>query len=198
MAYAISNARHRDEIDVVDMFGNFIAPRVPSVIAYATENPGMCEDVWGFEAESCKNICRISNLFLNKYLPISGDTSSHTKSVGLSGIPRGMTPVDVITDYFRHVWQAFYHHFTLMKDKGVLTNFPSYIYLTLPITWPDNSRQLLRNVISEVGFLSKPEDTVTFVREPVVFTHMALKCDMGGISSPISVCIPLSSQYLII
>ncbi|CAM1511533.1 Fc.00g090460.m01.CDS01 [Cosmosporella sp. VM-42] len=157
--------------------GDYIAPDVPSVIAYASENTSLSQDVWGYLVEPEMKCYSGTELLLDDQFTGFDESRSGFGSKSF-GIPEGKTVKDVVADYLRSLHQVMVDVFSNYFDAQLLSEFPIAFWLTVPATRSDRAKNLLKEAAIQAGLLSKPSDSVLFARETEAVAYAAFKSDL--------------------
>ncbi|KAH6970619.1 hypothetical protein BKA56DRAFT_496642 [Ilyonectria sp. MPI-CAGE-AT-0026] len=177
VAFAWSNAESLDDIQVLCNFpGNdrqSFSKQVPSVVAYASENVELCQDVWGFLVPPGIKACRGTKLLIDECFTDAGDVGI---DLGLDPlrIPVGKTAKDVVADYLGGLRRAIYDEMCIKMGEAMVSVTPISFWLTVPAIWSDRAKMLLKEAATEAGLISKPSDSILLLPEPEAAAHAAL------------------------
>lgn len=177
--------------------------KVPSVIAYASENPDLDHDVFGYEVESWMKSCSWSKLLLDqKALATEYDDPNLMKAAsnGLMHIPQGKTAKMVVTDYLKHIHRMFTEAINqLGLEANELTrSLPMDIWLTVPASWSDEAKWATREAALAAGFASRQFDQVYLISEPEAAAHLALKDSLYHVNELVKVSVACPEAHRIL
>ena len=168
-----SNAAQDSEIHVLTNWSgggkqNDVLEKVPSRIAYATENPHLAKDAWGYLKGNLKAYSWFKLLLDDTAKPQDLDDPllRQCAGQGLLKLPDGKTAEEVTADYLRLL---YLHLMKCLKDAiGEITvqETPITFVLTVPATWSPAARDSTRRAANTAGFESRPGDELTMIDEP--------------------------------
>jgi hypothetical protein len=97
-------------------------------------------------------------------------------SRGIFHIPEGMTALQVITDFLTCVHGVLWQKLKESVDTsgGNLDTIPIQFWFTVPVSWSDPTRELMREAISNAGFGRRDGDQVHLLTEPQAAMTFAL------------------------
>ncbi|KAE8370730.1 actin-like ATPase domain-containing protein [Aspergillus caelatus] len=155
--------------------------KAPSRIAYASDNPRISLQRWGYQVEPGMVAYSWTKLLLDQGTPLSDyDDSSleNASQAGIMRVPEGKTAVDVVSDYlseiYKHILKAISKHITEQE----LHVTPIEFWFTVPAIWSDKARDATRTAARRAGFggsLSRQSDKVFLISEPEAAAITALK-----------------------
>lgn len=97
-------------------------------------------------------------------------------SRGIFHIPEGMTALRVITDFLTCLHDALWQNLKVSVDTSV-GNFdttPIQFWFTVPVSWSDPTKGLMREAISNAGFGARDGDQIHLRTEPPAAMTFAL------------------------
>jgi molecular chaperone DnaK (HSP70) len=97
-------------------------------------------------------------------------------SRGILHIPKGMTALQVIAKYLSYLRDALWRRLGVKMSTagGNLDRTPIQFWFTVPVSWSDTTRKLMREVISDAGFGARDGDQVHLLTEPQAAMTFAL------------------------
>ncbi|KAK8122680.1 hypothetical protein PG984_011350 [Apiospora sp. TS-2023a] len=148
--------------------------KVPSKVHYGKNG----ELRWGFDTPEDEKALEWMKLLLLKDNDLPGylRTSTHLKKTREMLREQGKTPVTVIADYLRNLWQ--HSHEVLSEEHGdrMVKDHPFNVVLTVPAIFPEYARQRMRKAAEQAGILDdRPpgttghpprNTTLDFISEP--------------------------------
>lgn len=164
--------------------------KAPSQVAYASENPDLDEDAWGYQIEpGMISYSWVKLLLDEKAIPSEYDDPDLKTAVGqhLMRLPSGKTAKDVVTDYFRGLHSMFVNAVTEKIGADKLDDFPLEFWITVPATWTERAKLLTREAAIDAGFASKPIDRIFMIPEPEAAAQLALKSNIHHVEDLIEV-----------
>ncbi|RSL66600.1 hypothetical protein CEP54_003636 [Fusarium duplospermum] len=175
--------------------------KVPSLVAFASDNEDLEQDKWGYRVEPHMKACSWTKLLLDGSARASEYDDPKLKKAIRSGImklPPGRTAKEIVTIYFRGLNRLFEGAVAERLGAGSLDDLPVDFWFTVPATWSDKAKQLTLEAARDAGIASRPHDRIHLISEPEAAAHLALKssihfvqdlieagakvmvCDLGG------------------
>ncbi|RMJ12396.1 hypothetical protein CDV36_007943 [Fusarium kuroshium] len=138
---------------------------------------------WGFEVEKDANPITWFKLLLLKQEDLSPELCSSEFLLRSQKMAQknNKTPIDLIADYLRAIWNHTLE--VIVKDRGdsVLEAYQLHVVITVPAIWKDYARQNMENAAKKAGILDRRaagKTVLTFVPEPEAAALSTL-CDPG-------------------
>jgi molecular chaperone DnaK (HSP70) len=171
IAYAISNKKASD-IQVITQWGSNTMEKVPTRVAYSSENKNLSNDAYGYAVRPAQVSCSFFKLLLCKEFSSAEWDDEILRKVMAEGssklihIPADKTAEDVATDYLRFLYDTLMR--TLRNGMGVnaLADTPIVFNLTVPATWSPAGRDITRQCALRAGFEDRDGDSVALCDEP--------------------------------
>ncbi|KAK7514991.1 hypothetical protein IWZ03DRAFT_443731 [Phyllosticta citriasiana] len=188
ISYVTSNANSIDQIEIINTWPNCdeVVSKVPTRIAYASENSGFSSDKWGFAVPSSSVSYTWTKLLLDSNASLTEYDDPSLRDLfgeGMMRLPRHKKAKQVCADYLK----ALYEHMvqTLCKrfGDGVYETMPIDLWLTVPAIWSDAAKDATRSAATFAGFGSRPFDRISVISEPEAAALAALKphLDMNSV-----------------
>jgi molecular chaperone DnaK (HSP70) len=97
-------------------------------------------------------------------------------SKGILHIPEGMTALRVIADFLSCLRDALWQRLKVAVNTsgGNLDRTSIQFWFTVPVSWSDPTRELMREAISNAGFGTRDGDQVHLLTEPQAAMTLAL------------------------
>lgn len=187
-AYVYSKQSDAPMIEVVHEWpGNSSGylQKVPSQIAYKSENPQMDQDVWGYEIPSVAQRQCWTKLLLDEKTRVSKFDDPNLKDTLQSStlsLPRGKSPEDVISDFLSHLYKHCMGLLAKRMTTGVLSATPIEFWFTMPAIWSDEAQYATKKAAERAGFGKSPSrelDSINMITEPEAASIVALKSTTG-------------------
>ena len=171
-------------IDVVtDWPGNAAGYRekVPSQIAYKSENAKLDKDAWGYEVPSNAKAHSWTKLLLDKDARVT-----EFDDPSLSDLPQldklsfrdGKSPEEVVSDYLSHLYRHCMEHLEKRMTDSVLRVTPIDFWFTIPAIWSDAAQHATKSAAEKAGFgksAKREQDSISMITEPEAAAIAALK-----------------------
>ncbi|KAF5861274.1 hypothetical protein ETB97_000466 [Aspergillus alliaceus] len=155
--------------------------KAPSRIAYASDNPRISTQRWGYQVEPGMVAYSWTKLLLDQGTPLSNyDDSSleNASQAGILRVPEGKTAVDVVSDYLSEIYKHILKAIAKQITDQELCITPIEFWFTVPAIWSDKARDATRTAARRAGFggsLLRPSDKVFLISEPEAAAITALK-----------------------
>ncbi|KAF3386722.1 hypothetical protein F1880_000651 [Penicillium rolfsii] len=173
--------------------------KAPTVLAYSQESPSLPIPAWGNLAQA-QHMDAVSwfKLLLDKRLDIEkwiGEDQGWADSRGILSVPEGMTALRVVSDFLSCLRDTLWQELEVLVNRsgGNLDMKTIQFWFTVPVSWSDSTRGLMREAISNAGFDTRDRDQVHLLTEPQAAMTFALSqvssfttgdgviiCDCGG------------------
>ncbi|KAK8190110.1 hsp70-like protein [Phyllosticta capitalensis] len=180
ISYVASNETSADKIEILSQWPGtrHTVSKVPTSIAYASENPHLNADAWGFAVALDSVSYTWTKLLLDGSATIAENDDPALKDLfgkGMMKLPPGKTAKQVCTDYLRGLSE--YLSATLCKkfSREVYSITPVELWLTVPAIWSDAAKDATRNAAVAAGFASRSFDRIHVIPEPEAAALAALK-----------------------
>ncbi|KAI9015285.1 hypothetical protein CLU79DRAFT_707673 [Phycomyces nitens] len=156
----------RDKVD--DIFdinnwpkqGRAFYPKVPTVSLYEPKSNKLL--AWGYDAICKANNPNNTGVLVEKFkLLLDPSAPNHIL------LPKGLTPVRVISDYLREIY--IYTHSCFESSLGVIYNPSKFRYcLTVPAMWNDQAKRVMREAAIIAGLVNRSDhpDRLVLTSEP--------------------------------
>ncbi|KAK8210720.1 hsp70-like protein [Phyllosticta capitalensis] len=180
ISYVPSNETSADKIEVLSQWPGtrYTVSKVPTSIAYASENPNLNADSWGFAVAPDSNSYTWTKLLLDGSTTIAEHDDLALKDLfgkGIMKLPPGKTAKQVCTDYLKGLSE--YLTATLCKkfSQEVYSLTPVELWLTVPAIWSDAAKEATKSAAVSAGFASRSFDRTHVIPEPEAAALAALK-----------------------
>jgi molecular chaperone DnaK (HSP70) len=152
----------------------------PSVLAYSGESPSLPIPPWGAPilAQHMDSFSWFK-LLLDEELDIENwirEAQGWADSRGIFHIPEGMSPLRVITDFLTCLHDALWQRLKVLVNTtgGSMDTTSIQFWFTVPVSWSDMTRELMREAIRNAGFGMRYGDQVHLLTEPQAAMTFAL------------------------
>jgi molecular chaperone DnaK (HSP70) len=167
--------------------------KVPSQIAYARDNikHNLDDDRWGYGVEpGMLSYCWTKLLLDARTAATNYDDPSLKEAAGGAGlrVPPGKSPVDVVTDYLKHLYKHCMDRLERKLTKGLLDASPIEFWFTMPAIWSDEAQFLTRKAAKDAGFGTRPLDSINMITEPEAAALAAFKTTKDKFDDLLVVC----------
>lgn len=154
--------------------------KVPSQIAYKSENPSLDRDIWGYEIPPNATRYSWTKLLLDQRARASEFDDPTLSASGWGGqtAPGGKAPGEVVSDYLSHFYKHCMEHLEKRMTPGVLKVTPIEFWFTMPAIWSDEAQHATKSAAERAGFGRNPSrdsDTISMITEPEAAALAALK-----------------------
>lgn len=95
-------------------------------------------------------------------------------ALGIFNLPTGKTPVDVVSDYLRHVYQHAWKT-VIGGSNSSDDQLPVEFWFTIPATWSDQARAATKEAAIRAGFGQRPQDKLFMIPEPEAAAQAVFK-----------------------
>lgn len=153
--------------------------KVPSKIAYASENPDkLTEDVWGYGVfPGLRSYCWTKLLLDKKTCETQYDDPLLQQAVGsaIMGLPPNKSAEDVVSDYLGFMYQHCLRSLEEKMTPAILAVTPLEFWFTMPAIWSDQAQFATKRAAERAGFGSRPQDEIRMITEPEAAALAAFK-----------------------
>lgn len=178
--------------------------KAPSQIAYASENPGLRGDVWGYQVKPEHVSCSWTKLLLDKNALktqfdgpalLDYNDPAHLDSVanGLMRVPQGKTASRVVQDYLRALHDTLMGSVRARLGEDILRVTPMEFWVTIPAIWSDEAKQATLTAAKRAGFGARAGDEVNLIPEPEAAANLAIRTALKTDENIVRVNIPEKS-----
>ncbi|KAI9035355.1 Hsp70 family protein [Aspergillus affinis] len=143
--------------------------------AYPEDNPGLVQNGvrWGHQVAPTMSAASWTKLLLtDEGATVSDEDLQWAIAVGVSHLPGGRSPVQVVADYLHMLYEqlGIFVREDLAKDPegwGIpLDLIQMQVWLAVPAAWSEIPREDLRRAASRAGFGSRAGDQLSLLTEP--------------------------------
>lgn len=154
--------------------------KTPSILAYSEESPSLPLSPWKLQtlAQPAESLSWFK-LLLDEELDIENwirEVQGWASSRGIFYIPEGMTALQVITDFLGCLRDALWKSLRTAVNTSEVNFDTTHIqfWFTVPVSWSDTTRALMREAIRNAGFSTRDGDEVHLLTEPQAAMTFAL------------------------
>jgi hypothetical protein len=187
IAYMSANTTGSDNVNVIKEWSqggrqSDLLEKCPSRYAYASENPPLKEDAWGYQVQAGAKSYSWFKLLLDE------DTDAtkyddpllrQSAGQGMTDLPPGKTPMELATDFLRQIYKHTQFCLEELGGKATVRETPCHYKLTLPATWGHQAREWTREAAEAAGFgtrnYGEVEDKLSMIDEPEAGAIYAIK-----------------------
>lgn len=153
--------------------------KAPSLMAYASENPRINRDSWGYEVTRSLRSYAWTKLLLDNSVELAEHDDPLLRemygSEGFMKLPPHKTAQDVVRDFLSEVYKHAVVTLERELSPEIFKTLPMECWITMPAIWSDRAQRLTRDAAFGAGFGSRPGDTVNMIPEPEAAALWALK-----------------------
>ncbi|CAG9945212.1 unnamed protein product [Clonostachys rosea f. rosea IK726] len=169
--------------------------KAPTRVAFASENPDLDDDAWGYQVEpGMKSYCW-TKLLLDKDTlqskyddpSLAMESLSLTHQNELMTLPEGKSAKDVVAQYLKGMYAMFEAAIIEKMGEDCVTGLPIDYWFTVPATWSERAKLLTKAAAQEAGFASKDIDRIMLIAEPEAAAQLALKSGLHDLESFVKV-----------
>ncbi|KAH8730359.1 hypothetical protein GQ44DRAFT_823116 [Phaeosphaeriaceae sp. PMI808] len=143
--------------------------KMPSRIAYSTENEGITANQIGFQVTPKMISYSWTKLLLDQNAQATKFDDPSLKRLtgeGMLRLPLGKTATEVVADYFKEVYKWFMENLAKRISPGILKVTPMHFWFTVPAIWSDQAKSRMLSAVRNAGFASRERDDIFLVPEP--------------------------------
>ncbi|RDW64368.1 Hsp70 family protein [Aspergillus mulundensis] len=154
--------------------------KTPSRIAYASDNPRLSKDQWGFQVEPGMASYSWTKLLLDQGTPLSQYNDSaleEASKIGIMKLPEKKDAVEVAGDYLAEVHQHILRVIGKSITEETLQVTPLEFWFTVPAIWSDRAKDATKKATRRAGFagtLARRIDQIFLI------TGTRGRCDSGA------------------
>ncbi|KAF4536091.1 Heat shock protein HSP73 [Lasiodiplodia theobromae] len=192
ISYVTSNEVNIDKIEVINQWPGTseTVSKVPTRMAYASENKNFYINKWGFAVTSGMESYLWTKLLLDRGTTVAELDDPALKDLfgkGMLKLPRDKTAKDVCTDYLMGLYDYMVSVLCKKYSPEVYAVTPIECWITVPAIWSDAAKDATRSAALKAGFGSRHFDKVNIIPEPEAAALAALKPHLDSDSiDPIS------------
>lgn len=180
ISYVTSNEVSIDKIEVINQWPGTseTVSKVPTRMAYASENKNLYVDKWGFAVTSGMESYLWTKLLLDRGTTVVELDDPALKDLfgkGMLKLPRDKTANDVCTDYLMGLYDYMVGILSKKYSPEVYAVTPIECWITVPAIWSDAAKEATRSAALKAGFGSRNFDKVNIIPEPEAAALAALK-----------------------
>jgi hypothetical protein len=181
MSFVTSNARSIDDIEVLSDWPNwpFTVWKAPTIIAYASENPRLSDDQWGYAVPAGAQCYTWTKLLLDKDTRPTGHDDPALRDVfgdGMLRLPSGKLAETVCEDYLRGIYRYLVSVLRRRFGQQIFDVTPVECWITVPALWSDKATALTKQAAVNASFAAaRAFDSVNIIKEPEAAALAVLK-----------------------
>lgn len=180
MSYVPSNKGSGDDVVVISKWPNhaYNTWKSPSSIAYASENPRISANTWGFEVSRGLKQYVWTKLLLERGVDATqfdDPLLSEMYGSGFLALPNGKSAKDVAEDYLRELYNYTIQVLQKELSPEVFRSTPMDCYVTMPAGWSHKAEKDISEAALSAGFGKRIGDTIHMIREPEAAALTALE-----------------------
>ncbi|KAL1626259.1 hypothetical protein SLS54_003096 [Diplodia seriata] len=181
-----------DKIEVINQWPGTseTVSKVPTKIAYASENKNFYVDQWGFAVTPNMESYVWTKLLLDRGAMASELDDPTLKDLfgkGMLKLPHNKNAQQVCRDYMKGLYDHMVSVLSKKYSPEVYAVTPVECWITVPAIWSDAAKDATRAAALEAGFGSRHFDKVNMIPEPEAAALAALKPHLDSASiDPIS------------
>lgn len=169
--------------------------KVPSRIAYASENPSLKEDAIGYQVEPEMKSYTWFKLLLDDGALEQKQDDPHLRSSigdGLMRLPANKTAQDITTNYLTILYKHVIKTLEKKLTASMLDQTPIELWLTSPANWSHEANQATRDAAISAGIGCRKSDKILMIGEPEAAAMAAIagSIEKYGGCSPYKVIFP--------
>ncbi|KKY15950.1 putative hsp70-like protein [Diplodia seriata] len=192
ISYVTSNEVSIDKIEVINQWPGTseTVSKVPTKIAYASENKNFYVDKWGFAVTPNMESYVWTKLLLDRGTAVTELDDPALKDLfgkGMLKLPDNKSANQVCRDYLRGLYEYMVSVLSKKFSPEVYAVTPVECWITVPAIWSDAAKDATRSAALDAGFGSRNFDKVNLIPEPEAAALAALKPHLDSASiDPIS------------
>jgi hypothetical protein len=171
VSYVTTDKSGLDDISIIVSWdgGGGTSSKTPTRIAYASENPRLQQNKWGFEVDPKLISYSWTKLLLDKSATVGeyDDPSlSQTVGTGILQLPPFRDAPGVCEDFLRGMYT---HVSKTLSDEFTPDTFKTMsmeCWITLPAIWSDEAKDATLAAAKKAGFGNRVGDEVFTIAEP--------------------------------
>lgn len=143
--------------------------KVPSRIAYKSENTKCTSDHWGFEVTPTMKSYSWTKLLLDRETkPTDFDDPSIHSAIGegIMLLPSHRSAEGVCEDFLRHLYKFSVEKFKREMSAETFDSTPMDCWITMPAIWSDKAQAATYTAAKNAGWGSRVNDTINMIPEP--------------------------------
>ncbi|KAK7526421.1 hsp70-like protein [Phyllosticta citriasiana] len=184
MCWVMSNGKVND-IEVIKNWPGRAetSSKVPSRMAYASENPILRDNKFGFLVKpSHKQVAWFKLRLDEESAPAEYDDPNlrHFADPGQDRLPGKLTAKTVTKDFLKELYRLLMLELSKSFPAKVLDDIPIEVWLTVPASWSDPAKMKTREAAIEAGFIQHAKDSVKVITEPEAAGIFALCPEVNG------------------
>ncbi|EEP81902.1 conserved hypothetical protein [Uncinocarpus reesii 1704] len=154
--------------------------KVPSRLAYPSENYRIQDVKWGFQVESGMTSYSWTKLLLDNNASraeYDDETLTIQEAAGMPilRLPAGKSATDVVADFLTTIYKHTMGILEKQISEETLSITPLEFWFTMPAIWSDEAQDAIREAAKRAGFASRPGDQLFMIAEPEAAAIAALK-----------------------
>ncbi|KAK7535588.1 hypothetical protein IWX49DRAFT_602368 [Phyllosticta citricarpa] len=180
VSYVTSNEHSIDNIEVITQWPGTsdTTSKVPSRIAYASENRNLSADTWGFAVTASMESYSWTKLLLDRSATLTDFDDPGLRNLmgtGMLRLPAEKSAKDVCQDYLTCLYHYTAETLSKKYSPEIYNITPVECWITVPAIWSDAAKDATRAAAVTAGFGSRPSDSVNIITEPEAAALAALK-----------------------
>lgn len=159
-----------------------VVNKVPTRLAYASENKDLKSDRWGFAVTGKMHSYCWMKLLLDSSAKLSDFDDPALNDMYGSGMmrtPTNKSPEELCTDYLGCLHEFIEGELIKRFSRGIYENTSIKYRVTVPAIWSDAAKAATRSAVISAGFGSRLSDTIELISEPEAAAVAALKPHIG-------------------
>lgn len=165
--------------------------KVPSRIAFMSENESIDEDKWGYEVPAGLQSYTWFKLLLDAgsgTALLDGDEMTEKMDSGLLELPEGMTAGEVAAAYLSKLYDHTMEVLRRRHTANILEVTPIDFWFTVPANWQEDAIDATRTAAEVAGFGSRFGDQLSIITEPEAAAIAVLSTANNDNPALIEVC----------
>ncbi|KAK0647227.1 Chaperone protein DnaK [Lasiodiplodia hormozganensis] len=180
ISYVTSNETGADNIEVINQWPGTseTVSKVPTKIAYASQNDNINVDKWGFAVTATMVSYMWTKLLLDGSTPLTEFDDPALKDIsgeGMLKLPPNRSARQVCSDYLKGLHAYMVDTLCKRFSTELYSITPVEYWITIPAIWSDAAKDATRSAALEAGFGCRPLDQVNLIPEPEAAAILALK-----------------------
>lgn len=171
VSYVTSNADSFEKIEVINQWPGTsdVASKVPTRIAYESENNEMGFDKWGYTVSAAHESYSWTKLLLDKSTILTGFDDPSLRDLmgsGMMRLPAHKSAQQVCNDFLAELYRHVVKVLAKKYSEEIYSITPVMCWITVPAIWSDAARDATKSAALAAGFGSRKMDTVNIITEP--------------------------------